>query len=131
MDMVCNVRIAARSGGEERIFTGFGTLSLDTDGFAVLYKDGQDSIQLTLKGGVFCMERRGETDLSAQFCLEKETEMQLLLGDMRGALPVHTHVLKKQDFSDHILVSLGYRLGGGEHSTPFLLQMQFFFSEKS
>ena len=130
MDMVCNVRIAAKSGGEERIFTGFGTLSLDPNGFTVFYKDGQDGIQLTLVGGDFFMERRGETALSARFCLGEETEMQLLLGDMRGALPIRTHILKKQNFSDKILCTLGYDLGEGEHSTPFLLQMGFFFPEE-
>ena len=129
MSMVCNVRIAARSGGEERIFTGFGTLSLDPNGFTVHYEDGQDSIQLTFKDGVFFMERRGETDLSARFCLGEETEMQILLGEMRGALPIRTHILKKQDFSDHILCTLGYDLGEGGYSTPYLLQMQFVFSE--
>lgn len=130
MDMVCNVRIAAKSGGEERIFTGFGTLSLDPNGFAVHYEDGQDSIELTFGNGVFCMERRGETNLSARFCLGEETEMQILLGEMRGALPIRTHILKKQDLSDHIHFTLGYDLGEGEYSTPFLLQMQFHFSEE-
>ena len=130
MDMVCNVRVAARSGGEERVFTGFGTLSMDSNGFAVHYEDGQDSIELTLRNGVFCMERHGETNLSARFCLGEETEMQILLGDMRGALPIRTYILKKQDFSDKILLTLGYRLGEGEHSTPFYLQMQFSFSEE-
>ncbi len=130
MDMVCNVRIAARSGGEEHIFTGFGTLSLGTDGFSVHYRDGQDSIELTFFGGVFSMQRHGETALSARFCLAEETEMHIFWGEMRGALPIHTHILKKTDFPDKILLTLGYRLGEGEHSTPFYLQMQFFFSEE-
>ncbi len=130
MDTVCNVRIVTKTGGEERVFTGFGTLSLGAEDFSVHYEDGQDSIELTYRGGDFFMERRGETNLSARFCLNEATEMQILLGEMRGALPVSTHILKKTDFSDKILLALGYRLGEGEHSTPFYLQMQFAFSEE-
>ena len=131
MNTVCSVRIATKAGGEERIFTGFGTLSFGTEGFSVRYKDGQDSILLTFKGGDFFMDRRGETNLSARFCLEEETEMQIFLGDMRGALPIRTQILKITQFPDKILCSLDYFLGAGEQKTPFSLQMQFIFSEGS
>ncbi len=131
MDTVCRVRIVTETGGERRVFTGFGTLSFGAEDFSVRYGDGQDSISLSYKDGDFFMDRRGETNLSARFCLDEETEMQIFLGDMRGALPIRTHILKKTQCSDKILFSLDYFLGAGEQQTPFSLQMEFIFSEES
>ena len=62
--IVCDIEIVTSSSGTRTRYAARGRFYEEGDGFVLCYLQDGDTVRLSVRERTFCMERRGETEIS-------------------------------------------------------------------
>lgn len=129
--IVCDIEIVTSSSGTRTRYAARGRFYEEGDGFVLCYLQDGDTVRLSVRGQSFCMERRGETEISLSLAEGAAGLFAFAVGGEKGEVPARCDRCLVRSTRDGRRILLRYGLCFGQECQVFRVNIAVkFISEE-